>query len=159
MPGIHRGGEIANGSQPVNMAFAKQISPFDDLCDQLFKADALPLTFSAFSGALHRSKYAQWAIQTLQQGCPARAGGGARIQPAFTRQPGHGLGKRHHAVERSLMRERMPGVAGNAEDLVSGLIDPRADPAQRPAAKALGHGDRLIRRVRPAIVRDPFRGQ
>ena len=51
---IKRCSGIVDSSQTINVAFTKQIATFHHLFDQLFEADALPFSFTAFTDALHR---------------------------------------------------------------------------------------------------------
>lgn len=90
MPWVNGGDRIVNRAQTINVPLAKQIAAFNHLFHQLFKADALPFPFAAFTRALHRLKEPQRAIESLELRGAARAGGRAGIKSAFTRQLRHG---------------------------------------------------------------------
>ena len=53
MPGIKRCVGVMDCPQAVNVAFTKQVAAFHHLFDQLFEADALPFSLTAFADTFH----------------------------------------------------------------------------------------------------------
>ena len=86
---INGGRRGINGAQAVNVTLAKQVAAFHHFIDQLFKADALPFTFAAFTDAFHRLKNTQRAVQAFQLRRAPGAGRRASIKTVLACQLRH----------------------------------------------------------------------
>ena len=121
------------------MTFAEQITAFRHFFNQLFKADALPFAFAAFTNSLHRLQDTQRAVQPFHQSCTTGAGSGSPLQAAFAAHIFQGIRQRRVIGNMVVVRERMIRVTGNADHLIGFAVNTGTDPALGPATEALGH--------------------
>ena len=141
------------------MTFAEQITAFRHFFNQLFKADALPFTFAAFTNALHRFEDTQRAVQPFHQCRTTGTGGGTSFQAAFAAHVFQGFRQWRVIGDVVVVRERMIRVTGNADHLIGFAVNTGTDPALSPAAEALSHRYRLCVFRLPAFQGIPFRDQ
>ena len=81
--GIQRLGQVADGSEPFNLALPEQIAPLHHLLDQLLEGDALPAAAATGAQPLEAAGDPVGAVELLQHGVAPGAGGGASLQPPF----------------------------------------------------------------------------
>ncbi len=135
---VDRRFQVAQGAEPLDIAFAEQVAAIDDFPDQLFEGNWRPLPAVARPDPLQRRQHPVGRVDLLGNRIAAAAGGRAAIE-SLALEGGYGDETVTHAGLHRQMRvggQRAVRVAGDAQHLAALAVDADADAAHRGVAEA-----------------------